>query len=81
MLISILSFALLVQAPNPAPAIRSDSTVYDGRSRQLDVAPPRIDTTIVIDGVLDEAVWRRAARLTGFSEYRPVDRVWCECPK
>ena len=73
MLISLLSFALLAQAPNPAPVIRPDSTVYDGRSRQLDVAPPRIDTTIVVDGVLDEAVWRHAAHLTGFSQYRPVD--------
>src|SRR5579862_7408850 len=77
MLISLLSFALLLQAPNsanaPVPAIRSDSAVYDGRSRQLDVSPPRIDTTIVVDGVLDEAVWRHAARLTGFSQYRPVD--------
>lgn len=73
MLISLLSFALLAQAPNHAPAVLNDSTVYDGRSHQLDVAPPRIDTTIVVDGVLDEAVWRRAARLKGFSEYRPVD--------
>src|SRR5690349_12505424 len=77
MLIPILSFALLLQAPNAAPAPaqtpRSDSAVYDGRSRQLDVSPPRVDTTIVVDGVLDEAVWRHAARLTGFSQYRPVD--------
>lgn len=73
MLISLLSFALLAQAPNLAPAVLPDSTVYDGRSRQLDVAPPRIDTTIVVDGNLDEAVWRRAAILKGFSEYRPVD--------
>lgn len=73
MLISLLSLALLAQAPNTAAVAHSDSTVYDGRSRQLDVAPPRIDTTIVVDGVLDEAVWRRAAILKGFSEYRPVD--------
>src|SRR5207253_755964 len=26
-----------------------------------------------IDGNLDEPVWRRAARLTGFSQYQPVD--------
>ena len=65
MLISLLSFALLLHAPNPA---RLDSTVYDGRLRQLDVAPPRIDTTITVDGTLDEPVWRRAAHLTGFSE-------------
>ncbi|MGH7646758.1 MAG: DUF5916 domain-containing protein [Gemmatimonadaceae bacterium] len=73
MLISLLSFALLLQSPAPAPVLPRDSTVYDGRSRQLDVAPPRIDTTVVVDGVLDEAVWRRAAKLTGFSQYRPVD--------
>ena len=34
---------------------------------------PRIDTVITIDGSLDEPVWRRAARLTGFSQYQPVD--------
>ena len=34
---------------------------------------PRIDTEITIDGVLDEAVWRQAARLDGFKQYRPVD--------
>jgi len=73
MLIPLLSFALLLQAPNPAPVARPDSTVYDGRARQLDVVPPRIDTTITVDGVLDEAVWRHAAHLTGFSQYRPVD--------
>src|SRR2546427_1473222 len=47
--------------------------VYDGRARQLGVHLPRIDTTITIDGRLDELVWRRAALLTGFSQYRPVD--------
>ncbi len=26
-----------------------------------------------MDGVLDEEVWVRAARLTGFSQYQPVD--------
>ncbi|HEV8303718.1 MAG TPA: DUF5916 domain-containing protein [Gemmatimonadales bacterium] len=47
--------------------------VYDGRSHQVDVPLPRIEATVRIDGVLDEAVWGRAARLTGFSQYRPVD--------
>jgi hypothetical protein len=46
---------------------------YNGRDRQLDVAIPRIDTSVVLDGRLDEAVWQRAALLTGFSQYRPVD--------
>ncbi len=47
--------------------------VYDGRARQLDVAIPRIDASVTVDGRLDEPVWRQAALLTGFSQYRPVD--------
>jgi hypothetical protein len=47
--------------------------VYDGHLRQLDVRVPRIEATVRIDGVLDEDVWRQAALLTGFSQYRPVD--------
>src|SRR5713101_3739971 len=47
--------------------------VYNGRARQLDVRPPRLEATVVIDGVLDEPVWGAAARLTGFTQYRPVD--------
>src|SRR6266498_1866488 len=59
---------LLVQsAGDPQP-------IYNGVLRQLDVRAPRIETAAVrIDGVLDEDVWRRAALLTGFSQYRPVD--------
>ncbi|MBX6332259.1 MAG: carbohydrate binding family 9 domain-containing protein [Gemmatimonadaceae bacterium] len=49
------------------------SAVYDGRARKTTVAIPRFDTTVVIDGQLDEAVWRDAPLLTGFSQYRPVD--------
>src|SRR5450759_4283607 len=56
--------ALVFKDPGP---------VYNGRARQLDVRPPRIDTQNRIDGGLDEPVWRRAARLTGFSQYQPVD--------
>lgn len=35
---------------------------------------PRVeDEQIVVDGALDEPVWSRAARLTGFRQYEPVD--------
>lgn len=38
------------------------------------VVVPRIeDAEVVIDGVLDEPVWERAARLTDFRQYEPVD--------
>src|SRR6266480_7522276 len=47
--------------------------VFDGHLRQLDVRVPRIEAGVHIDGVLDEDVWRQAALLTGFSQYRPVD--------
>src|SRR6266550_3500909 len=47
--------------------------VFDGHLRQLDVRVPRIEAAVHIDGVLDEDVWRQAALLTGFSQYRPVD--------
>lgn len=47
--------------------------VYSGRANQTHVEIPRIDTTITIDGRLDEPVWSRAARLVDFSQYQPVD--------
>ncbi|MEO7086605.1 MAG: DUF5916 domain-containing protein [Gemmatimonadaceae bacterium] len=46
---------------------------YSGRLGQTTVAPPKIEATIVVDGNLDEPVWRQAALLTGFSLYSPTD--------
>src|SRR5450759_3956224 len=64
----------MILVPLLAAAFLSDSgLVYDGRSNHIHVDVPRIDTVATIDGNLDEAVWRRAARLTGFSQYQPVD--------
>jgi hypothetical protein len=57
-----------------ATALFQDSTlVYSGRSNRTRVDVPRIDTVATIDGNLDDPVWRRAARLGGFSQYQPVD--------
>ena len=47
--------------------------VHHGRSRSLDVPPPRIEVEVAIDGRLDEPVWQQASRLTGFSRYAPTD--------
>src|SRR5213595_1963975 len=58
---------LLVQSPGAQQA------VYDGRLRQISVTIPRIDASVRVDGVLDDAVWREAAMLKGFTQYRPVD--------
>src|SRR6266536_756228 len=57
-----------------AVVLTQDTTLtYDGRANRIRVEIPRIDTVANVDGVLDEGVWRRAARLTGFSQYQPVD--------
>src|SRR2546422_3424087 len=62
----MLALLLVLQSAEPGP-------VYNGRARQLDVHIPRIEAQVTVDGVLDERVWRQAATLTGFSQYRPVD--------
>jgi len=51
----------------------AQQSVYDGRLHQTDVRIPRVDAAVIVDGVLDEAVWRQAALLKGFTQYRPVD--------
>lgn len=58
-----------------------DTTLsYSGAARQLNVKAPRLEATVVIDGVLDEPVWTRAARLIDFSQYQPVDGRRAEEP-
>jgi hypothetical protein len=61
--------AMLAFGAAPAPAKPSHS----GRDGQVDVAIPRIDAAIAVDGVLDEPAWQDAAQLTDFSQYAPVD--------
>ena len=46
---------------------------FNGRSGQLKATVPATAGTVSIDGVLDEAPWQSATRLTGFSSYLPFD--------
>ncbi len=68
---------LLLQAPVAAAAQSmagaTPAGTHNGADRQLDVTPPRIDESATIDGILDEPAWSRAAVLSGFSKYAPVD--------
>src|SRR5438093_12565152 len=74
----MLALLLLLQGADGAGT-------YSGTAKQLDVHLPRIETPAKIAGVLDDAVWRQAAMLTHFSQYRPVDgrppriRPRCSC--
>lgn len=54
-------------------AISDSLSVYDGRANRTRVEIPRIDSVAVVDGIINESVWSQAARLTGFSQYQPVD--------
>jgi hypothetical protein len=74
LLLVLLQLQQLPSAQQAAeqPPVRSTTPVVEGRGAPT-VTIPRIDATIKVDGILDEAVWAQAARLGGFSQYRPVD--------
>ena len=64
-------------APGPArgasglaPAPRGDAGVLTGR---VTVRPRRTTTPPTVDGLLDDAVWSGAARITEFVQREPVD--------
>lgn len=67
-MLAALLLALSQAVPEPAPG-----PAFSGRDGQLQVAIPRLDAAIDVDGQLDEPAWSQAARLTGFSAYAPVD--------
>lgn len=48
--------------------------VYNGRAGQIEIATPRIEAAITVDGALSEPAWGQAARLTGFSQFQPADQ-------
>ena len=72
----MLGLLLLVQttvasAPDSGAGIQG--VAVEGKGSPT-AAIPRIEADEVrVDGVLDEPVWNRATRLTGFWQYQPVD--------
>src|SRR5262245_6008394 len=66
----LIATTLLLQL---AVAQDGASRVFVGRESRLDVAARRIDTVIMIDGLLTESPWASASLLTGFSQFSPVD--------
>lgn len=62
----MLLFAmLLLQTQDTLPGV-------NGSGRPTFTAP-RIEASVEVDGFLDEPAWQNAVRLTGFSQYEPVD--------
>lgn len=74
----MLTYLLALQLAATAQVGADPNVVFNGRAGATDVAVPRLDESVVIDGVVDEDVWARAALLTGFSQYRPIDGVAAE---
>ena len=66
-------------SPQSATSAPAAGVVYDGRSGQVRVKPPRLEETgSVVDGNLVEPQWKEAALLTGFSQFSPQDGVPAE---
>ncbi|HET6778961.1 MAG TPA: DUF5916 domain-containing protein [Gemmatimonadales bacterium] len=63
----MLALLLLLQASST----QSGAVVEGKGSPTADI--PRLESDARIDGRLDEPVWSRATRLTGFWQYQPVD--------
>src|SRR5687768_12392641 len=76
MLLPLLVLAQTLSGGTPAPS--GPPPVYSGRQSQTQVRTPRIDADVKIDGHLDEPAWRRAAVLTGFSQFSPIDGIPAE---
>ncbi|HYK93241.1 MAG TPA: hypothetical protein VEY07_04265, partial [Thermoplasmata archaeon] len=70
-----LLWLLAVNHPSNPPAVPAQPPAgpYSGIAGNVAVATPRIDASANVDGSLDEPPWQKAALLTGFSEYYPVD--------
>ncbi len=78
MLLELLAAAVTTAAAPATPSTPEvgpggPQEVYRGLDSAIAVAIPRLEGDVEIDGSLDEAVWSRAALLTAFSQYLPVD--------
>jgi len=60
--------------------LQDSSVAHSGRANRIHVPLTRLEQPISVDGKLDEPAWSRAARLTDFSQYQPVDGRPAEDP-
>src|SRR5689334_16780602 len=71
----LLPLAIFAQSLAGAVQPVSGSNTYVGRQSQIQVRLPRLEADALVDGVLNEPVWQRAALLTGFSQFSPQDGI------
>jgi hypothetical protein len=68
----------MLTTPSMAISAAPAAAAHSGRGGNIDVAVPRLEATVEIDGRLDEPVWADAAKLTDFSQYAPNDNAPAE---
>ena len=61
---------LTIPAASTEPGAAASDAALAGR---VSVMPPRVSTPPSVDGRLDDAVWREAARVTDFVQRQPLD--------
>jgi hypothetical protein len=66
--------AFQLAAASQVTAKDAAQPIFHGRNGQTIARAVAAPDSVVIDGKLDEPVWKRAALLTGFSMYQPVDQ-------
>ena len=71
----LLAFLIVTRIAMPGSQSCCPSEVYHGFRQETQVQIPRFANDASIDGSLNEEEWQRAAVLTGFSQYSPVDGV------
>ncbi|HET7293368.1 MAG TPA: DUF5916 domain-containing protein [Vicinamibacteria bacterium] len=69
----MIPIALLLAAYADTAEAAAVRPTYNGRDGHVRVAIPRLEESVAVDGSLDDPAWARAALLTGFSQYAPVD--------
>jgi hypothetical protein len=74
-LASLALFTLLTAADTVGPGEPHAGKIYVGRAGAVQVVTPREAVETLVDGALSEPVWRKAALLTGFSQFFPTDGV------
>ncbi len=76
LLVALLPATLRAQLSRDASASGVGTPgVYHGRLKQTAMELPKSAGVVKVDGQLDDAAWRNAVILTGFSQYTPVDGI------
>ncbi len=71
---ALLSVLLSLAQTAPQATVCIEACSYSGEAGDVRLALPDVeDPPMSVDGALEEPAWKRAARLTGFTQYQPIE--------